>query len=104
MYSRTGFYAGVTGLAACVDCKNLGDVYQDKYGQAMCTPCPPNSERPIASSSANRTSCVCKESFFRHDGLQGERCFKCPDGAICRVRRCCCHAHRFGMRCTLKTL
>ena len=32
---------------------------------------------------SNRTSCLCKEGTWRHDGLPGRPCFDCPEGGIC---------------------
>ena len=81
-----GFFQNQPAQFACINCDNLGDYYQEKEGETVCSSCPLNTRRYAGQGSgANRTSCMCREEFWRHDGLLGKRCFKCPEGGICKV-------------------
>ena len=58
-----GFFARDAGQFFCVNCDNVGDVYQESPGATSCEACPENTVRYIGVlSSANRSSCQCKES------------------------------------------
>lgn len=58
-----GFFARDAGQFFCVNCDNVGDVYQESPGATSCEACPSNTVRYIGVlNSANRSSCQCKES------------------------------------------
>jgi hypothetical protein len=82
-----GFFQNQPAQSACINCDYLGDYYQEEEGQTVCSSCPSNTRRYAGQGSgANRTSCMCKEEYWRHDGLLGQLCFKCPEGGICHGR------------------
>jgi hypothetical protein len=69
---------------ACINCDDVGDYFQDSIGTTVCKACPLHTRRYIGKGSgSNRTSCMCKEGTWRHDGLAGRQCFLCPEGGIC---------------------
>ena len=81
-----GLFQKEPGKYECISCDNLGDYYQEEEGQTVCSSCPSNTRRYAGQGSgANRTSCMCKPDYWRHDRSRGKRCFKCPEGGTCEV-------------------
>ncbi len=51
----------------------------------MCQNCPQGTQRYIGKGDGtNRTSCACRQGFWRQDRVLGLRCFPCPTGGICQ--------------------
>ena len=81
-----GFFQSQREQFACINCDDTGDYYQEDEGRTVCSSCPLNTRRYAGQGSgANRTSCMCREEYWRHDRLLGKRCFKCPEGGTCEV-------------------
>ncbi len=55
------------GQYSCLNCDSLGDFFQEQPGQTFCRACAANTIRYIgeSSSSANKSSCQCKEGAYR---------------------------------------
>jgi hypothetical protein len=73
------------GPTQCVDCVSLfGAFFQPVAGQGMCQECPENTEKKFGARGTDISECICKEGFWRPDGLPGATCIMCPDGATCK--------------------
>jgi hypothetical protein len=55
------------GQYSCLNCDSLGDFFQEQPGQTFCRACATHTQRYIgeSSSSANKSSCQCKEGVYR---------------------------------------
>jgi hypothetical protein len=79
-----GYFQPKEGQLACINCDDVGDYFQEAIGATACQLCATHTRRYIGKGSgSNRTSCMCKEGTWRHDGLAGRPCFLCPEGGIC---------------------
>ena len=99
IFRFAGYAQSNPGEVSCFNCDDIGDFYQENPGMSRCEPCPPNTGRYTDLKSVvggnNKSSCQCKETNFRHDGLLGRECWKCPEGGVCEVGAllalCCAH-------------
>lgn len=78
----------------CVPCDSKS--YQPSTAQSSCKACVENSRVVVASGdetipltptegATNKSACACVEGFYAPQGTdQGEECFPCPEGAVCR--------------------
>ena len=98
IFRFAGYFQSNNGSISCISCDDIGDFYQENPGMSRCEPCPPNTGRYIDVKSIggnNISSCQCKATYFRHDGLLGRECWACPEGGNCTVGAllalCCAH-------------
>ena len=84
-----GYFQSNPASVSCISCDDVGDFYQEKSGMGQCEKCPENSQRYLDLKSVvggnNRSSCQCKEQYWRHDRLVGRECWPCPEGGVCNV-------------------
>jgi hypothetical protein len=61
-YVLAGYFQPDKGQTGCLGCEGLGDYFQESQAQTSCEACPVNTRRYVSVlSSANRSSCQCKD-------------------------------------------
>jgi hypothetical protein len=103
-----GFFQSDEGQEMCVKCSVFGQAYQDRPNATACLLCPALTQRVLGSQGTAITDCQCEclpacvflaagfaqhrgscnrcaLEHWRHDGLAGLNCSRCPTGAICEV-------------------
>ena len=74
---RIGLYRSDLGCEECVAGK-----YKDDHGDAieLCLSCPLYSRSGFAST--NRSNCICNRGYYAENYVNGNDCFRCPNGTI----------------------